>query len=37
MSELEGFLAETVTHIYRRDDGTWRLVHRHGGGGPHPE
>ena len=23
-----------VTHIYRRDDGVWRLVHRHGGGGP---
>lgn len=23
-----------VTHIYRREDGVWRLVHRHGGGGP---
>lgn len=23
-----------VTHIYRREDGAWRLVHRHGGGGP---
>jgi ketosteroid isomerase-like protein len=23
-----------VTHIYRRKHGTWRLVHRHGGGGP---
>jgi ketosteroid isomerase-like protein len=21
-----------VTHIYRREDGVWRLVHRHGGG-----
>jgi len=24
-----------VTHIYRPEDGTRRLVHRHGGGGPH--
>ena len=26
-----------VTHIYRQDDGVWRLVHRHGGGGPRTE
>jgi hypothetical protein len=23
-----------VTHIYRREDDLWRLLHRHGGGGP---
>jgi hypothetical protein len=26
-----------VTHIYRREDGLRRLVHRHGGGGPHTQ
>ncbi len=25
-----------VTHVYRREGGEWRLVHRHGGGGPAP-
>ena len=25
-----------VTHIYRREDGKWRLAHRHGGGGSAP-
>lgn len=23
-----------ATHVYRREAGTWHLVHRHGGGGP---
>jgi ketosteroid isomerase-like protein len=23
-----------VTHIYRREDGEWKIVHLHGGGGP---
>jgi ketosteroid isomerase-like protein len=23
-----------ATHVYRREDGEWKIVHRHGGGGP---
>jgi ketosteroid isomerase-like protein len=23
-----------VTHVYRREDGEWRIVHRHGDRGP---
>jgi len=42
MSELDEFLSSTinrqikaeeairVTHIYRREDGEWKIVHRHG-------
>jgi len=26
-----------VTHAYRREDGEWRLVHRHGDFLPHDE
>jgi ketosteroid isomerase-like protein len=25
-----------VTHVYRREDGEWRIVHRHGDRGPAP-
>jgi hypothetical protein len=31
MSELDDFRS---THIYRREDGEWKIVHRHGDNPP---
>ena len=32
MKELDEFLTTTLrlTHIYRRENGEWKIVHRHG-------